>query len=131
MTSLDESAGLASFPVWKLEQVPRDWRVDALFVPATERPTRPDSVALLYSRRDGGDRLEIQQRTQEHELPVVGSERRFEHDGRLYVALGPARPAGLEAAVLIFAANSTQIRMSSSTLSLERILELAGALVEA
>jgi hypothetical protein len=131
MTSLDASARLASFPVWKLEEVPQDWRVDALFVPATERPTRPDSVTLLYSRRDGGERLEIQQRTQEHELPVVGSERRFEHDGRLYIALGPARPAGLEAAVLIFAANSTQIRLSSSTLSLERILELAGALVDA
>jgi len=131
MTSLDESARLASFPLWKLEEIPRDWRVDALFVPASERPTRPDSVTLRYSRRDGGERLEIQERTPEHELPVIGPERRFERDGRQYIALGPARPVGLEAAVLIFAADSTQIRMSSSTLSLERILAFAVALVEA
>jgi hypothetical protein len=131
VTSLDESAALASFPVWKLAEVPRDWRVEALFAPARERPTWPDSVTLLYSRRDGGERLEIQQRTREHDLPVVGPERRFERDGRHYIALGPARPVGREAAVLIFAAGSTQIRMSSSTLSLERILELAVTLAEA
>jgi hypothetical protein len=130
MTSLDESARLASFPVWTLEEIPRDWRVDALFVPASERPTRPDSVTLLYSRRDGGERLEIHQRTQEHELPATGTERRFESGGRRYIALGPDRPAGLDPAVLIFAANSTQIRMSSSTFALQRILEFAAALVE-
>ena len=130
MTSLDESALLASFPVCKLEEIPRDWRVDALFVPASERPTRPDTVTLLYSRRDGGERLEIHQRTQEHDLPVTGTERRFERGERRYLALGPDRPAGLDAAVLIFAVNATQIRMSSSTLSLDRMLELAAALVE-
>ena len=131
MTSLDESARLASFPLWKLEEMQRDWRVDALFVPASESPTRLDSVTLLYSRRDGGERLEVNQRSQEHELPATGNERRFDRGGRRYIALGPDRPVGLEAAVLIFAANSTQIRMSSSTLALERILEFAAALVEA
>ena len=45
---------------------------------------------------------------------------------------GRARLAALFAVpMLIFAANSTQIRMSSSTLPAERILELAASLVQA
>ncbi len=131
VTTIDAAAALASFPVWKLEPAPREWRAQAIFVAATERPTLPDSVTLLYTRRDGGQRLQIRQTTREHEIPAIGGERRFERDGRPYLALGPEHPAGREPAELIFAAEATQIRMSSSELPLERLLELAAALVEA
>jgi hypothetical protein len=130
-TTLDEAASLASFPVLKLAEVPPDWRVDAIVAPAPARPTRPESVTLAYTRRDGGERLEVYQMTQIHELPVTGEERRFEYRGRAYSALGPVRPAGREPAVLIFAVNATQVRITSSAIPLESLLEFAGALVEA
>jgi hypothetical protein len=129
--ALDEAARLASFPVWRLAEVPPGWRIDALYAPGTERPTLPDAVTLVYERQGGGERLEIHERTPAHELPATASERRFEQGGRRFIALGPERPVGLDSAILIFAAGATQIRMASSTLSLERLCELAATLVPA
>jgi hypothetical protein len=62
-------------------------------------------------------------------LPAIGGERRFDYRGRGYIALGPEQPAGREAAELIFAVDGTQIRLSSSELSLERLLAYAEQLV--
>jgi hypothetical protein len=130
-TTVDDAAALASFTVLKLATVPPDWRVQAIYVGATERPTLPDSVTLIYTRPDGGKRLQIRETTRDHELPAIGGERRFDHGGRGYTALGPDRPAGREPAELIFAISGTQIRMSSSELSLEALLEHAERLVAA
>ncbi len=94
VTTVDAAAALASFRLFKLDPVPPEWRVQAVYVAATERPTLPDSVTLLYSRSDGGERLQIREAIREHELPSIGSERRCEHRGRGYVALGPERPDG-------------------------------------
>jgi hypothetical protein len=47
MTTVDAVAALASFRVFKLEPVPSDWRVQAVHIAATKRPTLPDSVTLL------------------------------------------------------------------------------------
>jgi hypothetical protein len=129
VTTLDVAANVASFGVFKLEPVPLDWRLQAVYVGATERPTLPDSVTLLYSRRDGAESLQIRETTREHELPAIGGHRRFEHEGRAYIALGPERPVGREPAGLILALEGTQIRMSSSALPLERLLELAASFV--
>ncbi len=131
VTTVDAAAALASFRVFKLESVPPDWRVQAVYSPATQRPTLPDTVTLLYSRDDGGEHLRIRETTREHDLPAIGGERRFERDGRAYVALGPECPRGREPAELVFAVEETQIRMSTSELRLERLLELAAALVAA
>jgi hypothetical protein len=131
VTTVDVAATLASFQVFKLEPVPPEWRVQAVYVAATERPTLPDSVTLLYSRADGGQRLRIQQTTREHQLPAIGGERRFQRGGRSYTALGPERPAGREPTELIFAIEQTQVRMSSSELALEQLLKSAEQLVEA
>lgn len=131
MTTLDRAAELASFPVFKLDPVPPDWRVQAMYVAATERPTLPDSVTLLYTRADGEERLRIAERTSEHELPAIGGERRFERSGRSYIALGPEQPAGREPAELIFALDGTQIRMSSSELAATALLDYADELVPA
>lgn len=131
VTTVDAAAALASFRVFKIESVPPDWRVQAVYVPATQRPTLPDTVTLLYSRDDGGEHLRILETTREHDLPAIGGERRFEHGGRAYFALGPERPLGREPAELIFAVEETQIRMSTSELPLERLLELAAELVAA
>jgi outer membrane lipoprotein-sorting protein len=131
MTTVDRAAELASFPVFKLDPAPPGWRVQATYVAATERPTLPDSVALLYTRADGGERLRILERTSEHELPAIGGERRFEHSGRSYVALGPEQPVGREPAELIFALGETHIRMSSSELPATALLEYADRLVPA
>jgi len=67
----------------------------------------------------------------EHELPAIGGERRFDHRGRSYIALGPEQPAGREPAELIFAIEGTQIRISSSELPLERLLAYAEQLAAA
>jgi hypothetical protein len=131
VTTVDEAAALASFSVLKLGTVPADWRVQAIYVGPTERPTLPDSVTLIYTRPDGGQQLQLRETTGEPELPALGGERRFDHRGRSYTALGPERPAGREPAELIFASAGTQIRMSSSELSLEELLEHAGQLVTA
>lgn len=129
ITTVDAAAKLASFPVFKLEPVPPEWRVQAIYVAATERPTLPDSVTLLYTRPDGGQRLQIRQTTREHELPAIGSERHLDHHGHSYTALGPEQPVGREPAELIFANEQTQIRMSSSELSLKQLLKRAEQLV--
>ena len=76
VTTVDAAAALASFRLFKLDPVPPEWRVQAVYVAATERPTLPDSVTLLYSRSDGGERLQIREAIREHELPSIGSERR-------------------------------------------------------
>jgi len=131
VTTVDAASTLASFPVFKLDPVPPEWRVQAVYVAATAHPTLPDSVTLLYSRPDGGQHLQIRETTREHELPAIGGERRFERGDRSYTALGPERPASREPAELIFAIEATQIRMSSSELPLERLLEHAEQLVEA
>ena len=61
-----------------------------------------DTVTLLYSRDDAGERLQLRRETtRKHDLPTIGGERRFEHQGRAYVALGPERPVGREPAELI------------------------------
>jgi hypothetical protein len=44
--------------------------------------------------------------TREHELPAIGGHRRFEHEGRAYIALGPEHPAVREPAEVIFALES-------------------------
>ena len=88
-------------------------------------------VTLLYSRNDDGQSFRLQQQTVEHELPAIGGERHFERNGRNYTALGPERPQGLEAAQLIFALDATHIRISSSQLSLEQLLEYAEQLAAA
>lgn len=131
VTTIDGAAALASFKVYKLESVPPDWRVQVVYVAATERPTMPGSVTLLYTRPDSGELLQIRETTRKHELPAIGGERRFDHRGRSYIALGPERPAGREPAELLFANEGTHIRMSSSELSLERLLEHAEQLVAA
>lgn len=131
VTTIDAAATLASFRVFKLEPVPPEWRMQAVYVAATKRPALPDSVTLLYSRPDGGQCLQIRETTREHELPAIGGERHFERGGHTYTALGPERPAGREPAELIFAIDGTQIRMSSSELSLEQLLERAEQLVVA
>jgi outer membrane lipoprotein-sorting protein len=131
MTTIDRAAELASFPVFKLDPAPSGWRVQAIYVAGTERPTLPDSVTLLYTRVNGGERLRIVERTSEHELPAIGGERRFERLGRSYIALGPERPAGREPAELIFALDGTQIRMSSSELAAAALLDCADQLVPA
>lgn len=41
ITTVDAAAKLASCPVFKLEPVPPEWRVQAIYVAATERPTLP------------------------------------------------------------------------------------------
>jgi len=86
-------------------------------------------VTLLYTRTDGGQRLQIRETTREHELPAIGGERRVDHRGHRYTALGPEKPAGREPAELIFANRETRIRMSSSELSVEQLLEHAQQLV--
>jgi hypothetical protein len=131
VTTVDAAAAAASFRVFKLASVPLEWRVQAIYVAATERPTLPDSVTLLYTRPDGGLRLQIRESTREHEMPAIGVERRFDQRGRNYIALGPERPAGREPAELIFVTEGTQIRMSSSELPLERLLACAEDLVAA
>lgn len=131
VTTVDEAAALASFTVFKLAAMPPAWRVQAIYVAATELPTLPDSVTLVYTRPDGGQRLRIRETTREHELPATGGERRFEHRGRSSIALGPERPAGREPTELIFARDGTHIRMSSSELSLAALLEHAEQLVPA
>ena len=104
VTTVDDAAALASFTVFKLGAVPPEWRVQAIYLGPTQRPTLPDSVTLIYLRADGGQRLQIRETTREHELPATGGERRFEHGGRSYIALGPEHPAGREPAELILAA---------------------------
>jgi len=131
ITTIDTAAALASFRVFKLEPVPPDWRVQAVYIAATERPTLPDSVTLLYSRPDGGERLRIQETTRAHQLPAIGGERRFEHAGRSYIALAPDRPAGREPAELIFEIERTQIRITSSELPLHELLQGAAQLIQA
>lgn len=131
LTTVDTAAALASFPVFKLGRVPPAWHVRAVYVGAVDRPTIPESVTLLYSTRDGCEHLQIRQMTREHELPLAGGERRVEHGGRSYLALGPEHPVGREPSELIFAVKGTKIRMASSALPLRRMLELADALVEA
>lgn len=131
MTTVDDATTLASFRVFKLEPVPPEWRAQAVYTAGTERPTLPDSVTLLYSRPDCGKRLRIHETTREHQLPVTGAERRFERPGRSYTAFGPEQPAGREPAELIFAIDQTQIRMSSSEIPLEQLLNHAEQLVQA
>lgn len=130
-TTIDAAAALASFRLFKLEPAPPDWRVQAIYVAATERPTLPDSATLLYSRADGGQRVRLQETTREHQLPAIGGERRFEHRGRNYIALGPDRPAGREPTELIFAIDKTQIRITSSEIPLHDLLTHAEQLVQA
>jgi len=131
ITTVDGAAELASFPAFKLDPAPLGWPVQAMYVAATERPTLPDAVTLLYTRADGGERLRILQRPSAHELPAIGGERRFERSGRSYVALGPEQPVGREPAELIFAIDGTQIRMSSSELAATTLLDYADQLVPA
>jgi outer membrane lipoprotein-sorting protein len=131
ITTVDRVAELASFPVFKLDPAPPGWRVHAMYVAATERPTLPDAVTLLYTRADGGERLRILERTSEHELPAIGGERRFERSGRSYIALGPEQPVGREPSELIFALDGTQIRMSSSELAAAALLDYADQLAPA
>lgn len=131
LTTADAAAALASFPVFKLATVPPDWRVQAFYIPASEKPTLPELVTLVYSRSDGGQSLRLQQQTSEHELPTIGGERHFKHTGRDYLALGPERPIGLEAAELIFTLDQTKIRLTSSQVSLEQLLDYAQHLVRA
>jgi hypothetical protein len=114
VTTVDAAAALASFQMLKLKSAPPEWRVQTIYVAATERPTIPDSVTLRYTRPDSGLRLQIRETTREHELPAIGGERRFDQRGRSYIALGPEQPAGREPAELIFSVDGTQIRMSSS-----------------
>jgi hypothetical protein len=61
VTTIDAAARLASFGVFKLDRVPLEWRVQAVYAGATERPTLPDSVTLLYARRDGAESLQIRE----------------------------------------------------------------------
>ena len=91
----------------------------------------PDSVTLVYMRPDGAERLQIRQGIRAHDLPMVGDRRRFDHNGRSSVALGPDRPAGQEPAELLFTTHGTNVRLSSSQLSLEHLLEYADQLVVA
>ena len=130
-TTVDEAATLASFTFFKLAAVPADWRVQAFYIPPVERPTLPEMVTLLYSRADGGQTLRLQQQTIEHELPAIGGERRFEHNGRSFTTLGPERPQGREPAELLFALQGTHIRMTSSQLTLAQLLEHAKQLAAA
>jgi outer membrane lipoprotein-sorting protein len=131
VTTVDRAAELATFRVFKLDSAPPGWRVQAMYVAPTERPTLPDSVTLLYTRTDGGERLRILERPSEHELPAIGGERRFERSGRSYIALGPEQPAGREPAELIFALDGTHIRISSSELDATSLLGYAEQLVPA
>jgi hypothetical protein len=75
--------------------------------------------------------LRVLERASEHELPIVGGERRFERSGRSYTALGPDQPTGREPAELIFALDGTHIRMSSSELAATALLDFADQLVPA
>ena len=131
VTTVDAAAALASFQTFKLSSAPPEWRVQAIYVAPTERPTIPDSVTLRYTRPDGGLRLQIRESTGEHELPAIGGERRFDRRGRSYIALGPEQPAGREPAELIFSIGETHIRMSSSELPLERLCAYAEQLAAA
>ena len=130
-TSVDDAAKLASFTFFKLASLPAGWRLQAFYIPPVERPTLPEMVTLLYSRDDAGQALRLQEQTVEHELPAIGGERRFERDGRSYIALGPERPQGQEPSELLVALEGTHIRISSSQLSLAQLLEHAEQLVTA
>jgi hypothetical protein len=129
--TIDAVAARAAFRVFKLEKMPLEWRVQAVYMPAIERPTVPDSVTLIYTRPDGGQQLQIRERSWEHDLPAKSRERRFERGGRQFIALGPDRPIGREPAELIFAIDGTHVRLSSPELTLEELLEFAERLVPA
>jgi hypothetical protein len=130
-TTVDRAAALASFTMLKLAEPPPGWHVQAVYTGAAERPSLPDSVMLVYTRPDGAERLQIRQGTRAHDLPMVGDRRRFDHNGRSYVALGPDRPVGREPAELLFTTHGTNVRLSCSQLSLEHLLEYADQLVVA
>jgi hypothetical protein len=55
VTTIDAAAALASFPVFRLEPVPPDWWVKAVYVYVTERPTLPDSVEPLATHGERRD----------------------------------------------------------------------------
>ena len=129
-TTLDAAVGAASFQVWKLDPVPSGWTVQAVYMGAAEELGLAESVTLLYARRDGGEHLQL------HESPVRSFEpppqaERLTREGRAFVAFGPEEPEGRDPAQLVFELYGTHVLISSSQLARERLLELAGGLVEA
>jgi len=131
MTTVDAAAARASFRVFRLNVVPPEWGLQVTYVAATEQPTLPESVTILYSRRDRSASLRIHQTATAHSLPATGRERYLQRRGRDYVVLGPDNPDATEQADLILALEGTQIRMSSAELALEQLLTLAHTLVGA
>jgi hypothetical protein len=130
LTTIEDAGAQASFAVFALDDAAAEWQTRAVYTPESRSPTVLDSVTLIYSSDGATETVRIIETRQEHELPVLGVVSRFDREGRKYTALGPVVPSGREPTELIFALGTTNIRMNSSELSRERLLELSLQLVQ-
>ena len=78
--SIEEAARRASFTVLTPTRLPRGWRVEALYVPASDRPRSPESVSLQIGTERMEPRVAIHQSAEP--LPDDPHWDDIEHDGR-------------------------------------------------
>jgi len=123
--TLERAAELAPFTVLAPAEVPSDWQLHVLYLPAEERPPQPPSVTLHYHSRDAGQQLNVAE-------TAAGAEDRhawltWEEAGGVRVA-GPAEPYGLEPGYAQVEREGTRATLSSAELPRERIAALARSL---
>ena len=78
--SIEEAARRASFTVVAPTRLPQGWRVEASYVPASDRPRRPESVSLQVGAERMEPRVGIHQSAEP--LPDDLDWDEIEHDGR-------------------------------------------------
>jgi outer membrane lipoprotein-sorting protein len=125
---VEELAARASFTVWVPSGLDARWRVLAIHRPANERARTPESAHLLFhddalhnfSVEEAAERL-LAWRTDEPRVESVGGVEVRVLDGS---RPGPPTEVHLER-------GGTHVRISSDTLDAERLVAVAGSLVQA
>jgi outer membrane lipoprotein-sorting protein len=126
--SIEETARRASFTIWVPARLAPEWRLHALYRPASERPRLSESVHLLFhdgalhqfAIEEAGERL-LAWRTDEPEVVT--------RDGVRFHVLPGSRPG--PPTELHLERGGTHIRISSDTLERDALVEVAATLVPA
>jgi outer membrane lipoprotein-sorting protein len=130
--TLEEAVERASFPLWVVPRLPEgEWRMLIVHVEPRERPPVQEMVHINYLREDAQHQLQLSQSPLGGQAAAWAAHQQpetIERDGNRYQVLrGEPGPLG-PPTTLLFERGQTSIQMSSPTLELETLLELADSL---
>jgi outer membrane lipoprotein-sorting protein len=133
--TLPQAVERASFKVFAVRKLPDgDWRIHAHYAVRRRRPPIPESVSIHYMRDDAQRQLSLSEspaHAPASDWPEVVDEEAVVRGGVSYlVHAGEDGDFGPPATVR-FERDGTRIVMSSQTLDVDSLLELAAELVEA